>query len=194
MIFLKVTAEKGLKDRFFHGCWLGLALTSDNVVVSDEQGNVMIARSFRRLAEPLCRDVGLFNRIKGTPWHPIVREAAPRVLIDAPPVVPPALLPEPQSRVGEIHGPHRVHIRRNVELKSFGPTPGCPGCHAFLTGATAVGHSEACRERIENLMRQDAASKARVAGAELKRKASGSAAEPGVVARDGKPMEVEGTQ
>ena len=81
-----------------------------------------------------------------------------------------------------------------MELKSFGPTPGCPGCQAFLTGATAVGHSEACRERIENLMRQDAASKARVAGAELKRKASGSAVESGVVARDGKPMEVEGAQ
>ena len=64
VMFLKVAAEKGLKDRFFHGCWLGLALTSDNVNVSDEQGNVMIARSFRRFAEPLCRGVGLFNRIK----------------------------------------------------------------------------------------------------------------------------------
>ena len=87
VMFLKVTAEKGLKDRFFHGCWLGLALTSDNVIVSNEQGNVEIARTVRRLPDPLARDVGLFNKIKGTPWHPIVREAVPRVHIDAPPVV-----------------------------------------------------------------------------------------------------------
>ena len=84
-------------------------------------------------------------------------------------------LPVVPSRAGETHVPHRVHIRGHVELKRYGPTPGCPGCHSFQIGGRPINHSEACRERIENLMRQDAASsKERVDAADTKRMAGGA--------------------
>ena len=43
-----------------------------------------------------------------------------------------------------------------TELEKYGFTEGCPGCIAKQRGEVAKkGHSEACRKRIENLMRQD---------------------------------------
>ena len=43
-----------------------------------------------------------------------------------------------------------------TELEKYGFTPGCPGCIAKQRGEVAKrGHSEACRKRIEDMMRQD---------------------------------------
>ena len=43
-----------------------------------------------------------------------------------------------------------------TDLDKYGLTPGCPGCLAKQRGEIAKrGHSEACRKRIEDMMRQD---------------------------------------
>lgn len=49
----------------------------------------------------------------------------------------------------------RAHIRRAVELRQYGFTEGCPGCEAASKGARELGHSEACRRRIEAKMLED---------------------------------------
>ena len=180
VMFLKVTSQPGLRDRWFHGIWLGLSLKSDNCLVSDSEGNVLTARSFRRFAEGgQARDVDLFRKIKGVPWKPIVSSGDPpaRVLIDAQPVVDAGDLPPRTSRLGEEKGPHRVHIRAGVELRDFGPTTGCPGCDAWQLGLPAVGHSEACRERIENCMRQTEVGRARLGAAKRKSLTAASSSE-----------------
>ena len=56
----------------------------------------------------------------------------------------------------------RVWIRRNVELRQYGFTDGCPGCEAAAKGAQTIGHSDVCRERIEAKMLEDETSAARV--------------------------------
>ena len=56
----------------------------------------------------------------------------------------------------------RAKICRAVELHKYGFTDGCPGCDAAAKGAKAVGHSEACRQRIETEMVEDEVAAARL--------------------------------
>eukprot|EP00973_Karenia_brevis_P043527 6031459-Karenia_brevis.AAC.1 len=74
VMYLNVRKSPGLHDRWYHGCFLGLAMKSDNVIVSDADGDITVARSFRRLPEAIARDAELFNKIRGTPWCPVVRQ------------------------------------------------------------------------------------------------------------------------
>ena len=46
----------------------------------------------------------------------------------------------------------RFRIRRNVELRQYGLTEGCPGCEAAEKRTKAVGHTEVCRKRVEASM------------------------------------------
>ena len=46
------------------------------------------------------------------------------------------------------------------EIDKYGPTPGCVGCQSKMRGeVTRRGHSDRCRQRIEEAMRQDAQDK-----------------------------------
>ena len=54
-----------------------------------------------------------------------------------------------------------------IELEKYGFTEGCPGCIAKQRGEVAKkGHSEACRKRIENLMRQDEGDRKKIEAAD----------------------------
>ena len=48
----------------------------------------------------------------------------------------------------------RFRIRRNVELRQYGLTDGCPGCEAAEKRAKAVGHTEVCRQRVQAMLAQ----------------------------------------
>ena len=55
-------------------------------------------------------------------------------------------------------GPRLVCIRKNVEIRKYGQTPGCQGCHAIATqNPRSVNHSDECRKRVGSAMQDDAA-------------------------------------
>ena len=143
--------DTGYKEAFFFGVLDG----SDEVWAGTPEG-VVKARSFKRLPEDARADAEGFMRVIGTPWEPTPGDiAAPMIgdpiSIEVRPVVPASELPkEPSTRASSRH---HVHIRREVELKKFGMTDGCPGCLAAQLGVTAARHSDACRARIEEAMR-----------------------------------------
>ena len=62
----------------------------------------------------------------------------------------------------------RVYLR-SKDVEKFGATPGCWGCRAVMSGATAAGHSEACRARITSKMTNDDCDRERVEIAEKRR-------------------------
>ena len=64
---------------------------------------------------------------------------------------------------------------REYELKDYGPTPGCPGCDAYIVGGPRVGHNTVCRERITNVVKTTEAGAARVAAADQRMKRSAGA-------------------
>ena len=46
---------------------------------------------------------------------------------------------------------------RRSDIDLYGPTAGCPRCERFARGASGTGgppHTEECRERIKELVRQ----------------------------------------
>ena len=87
----------------------------------------------------------LLLAVKGLPRA----DSAARIRLPAPQVPPEHVLPPP---VGESAGPC---IRRDVEIRKYGVTIGCPGCKATTAGTTAQGHSDECRARIEQKMLED---------------------------------------
>ena len=56
-----------------------------------------------------------------------------------------------------------------MDLQQHGYTDGCPGCDAAANGAKAVGHSNACRQRIEAKMHGDEAAAAKLLRARKRR-------------------------
>ena len=65
------------------------------------------------------------------------------------------------SASGSRRRPFRVPLFR-VYLLVHELTPGCYGCPCIRKGAKICGHSERCRERMEALLAQDPAGKARL--------------------------------
>ena len=63
----------------------------------------------------------------------------------------------------------RAHIRRSVELRQYGFTEGCPGCEAAAKGSKELGHSAACRRRIEANMLEDEISAMAVLRAKMRK-------------------------
>ena len=67
----------------------------------------------------------------------------------------------------------RASIRRAVELRQYGFTAACPGCEAAGQGAKELGHSEACRRRIEAEMLEDEVATLAVVRAQMRKGQAG---------------------
>ena len=99
-------------------------------------------------------DIQLLLAVKGLPWDHRRADPAARVRLPAPEVPPEHVLPPP---VGEPGGSRsrRVYIKRDVEIRKYGVTIGCPGCMAITSETTAQGHSDECWARIEHKMLEE---------------------------------------
>ena len=56
------------------------------------------------------------------------------------------------------------YVKTDV-LKQIGYTPGCPGCRALQTGRTRVGHSDQCRQRAVETMKETVLGRERLTAA-----------------------------
>ena len=134
--------------------WLGHARDSNEAIVGTAEGAYR-AFAVKRMAENERWDAELIQTIQGTPQQPDPGKSGIAIPIgfrfeskltevDVQPV---REMMEPMAR------------RRGItqtELEKYGFTVGCPGCIAKQKGEVAKkGHSEACRKRIEDMMRQD---------------------------------------
>eukprot|EP00971_Amphidinium_carterae_P039882 782766-Amphidinium_carterae.2 len=122
----------------------------------------------RRLPESQKGAAEIVKSLRGVPWRPDgnveeewawlrVRVAVPNTVVSREQLPPPV--------VDDIAARH-VYIRRNVELKKFGFTERCPGCHAAKHGGVSANHSAECRGRIVRAMRADEELSKRVLEAE----------------------------
>ena len=76
------------------------------------------------------------------------------IMLELDPVGPsltPATLPEVPETAVRPEIPRRMSARR-PDLEKFQYTTGCYGCKALQTGGAQTGHSEACRQRISDLL------------------------------------------
>ena len=103
----------------------------------------------------------MMRDLVGLPWRlrPKVEESesevrVPRAIeVELPPL---ALEEEPVPKPAEgrkrRYEPRGIYIRRNVELREFGYTPGCDGCDAARMELSHKHHSSACKARIREEM------------------------------------------
>ena len=140
-------------ERWFRGHWLGKKQGTEEHLVLKSDGLVVRARAVREFEEK----VGLkdLEHIKSTPHDPLGTLRRTRV-------------PDQLQR-GLEHGaddreagarnyvPKRMQITKEMVLR-YGPTKGCRKCAGVASGDGGyqyVHHSEACRTRLEEAIKDD---------------------------------------
>ena len=109
------------------GIWLGINERSSDSFIATEDGEVVGARSVKRLPEEdrWCRELVQANR--GTPWNPSGSDAGPDVIFrERDPAETSAPLPVPRP---ELPVPRRVKLLWR-DFDRHGYTDGCPGCRS----------------------------------------------------------------
>ena len=143
----RVTTEpmNRITPRCQYGIWLGMRNNSAECFIGNADG-VFRAREIRRL-EPQDRwDKRAIHRVIGVPW----RTTDGRWTVDRPEVqVDPISIPPPPFNVVRIQ---RERITKQ-DIDEFGATIGCPGCNAIKDNKRAQAHSDRCRKRIEESLR-----------------------------------------
>ena len=135
-----------MQERWFPGIWLGKKLHTEEHLVMKEDGLVVRSRAVRENSQNLTMED--YDKLINTP-HDLtgtVKTATMRTV-----------LPEVHAQEQELgsYKPRRAKITKNI-IDKFGPTARCTKCRAITrgdSGMEAVGHSAACRERIEELMK-----------------------------------------
>ena len=136
------------------GVWLGHTRDSNEAIVGTVDASVR-AYAVKRMADDERWNAENIQQMQGLPQQPDPKRPGLRVPIritlgeEVTEVQP----REVQKDVEPL--PRRMGITA-TELEKYGYTDNCPGCQAKRRGAVAKkGHSEACRKRIEELMKQD---------------------------------------
>ena len=145
--------------------WLGHARDSNETIVGTTEGAVK-TYAIKRMPEDERWDAEFIRNIRGIPQQPDPKRKGA--------TIPISFKFESISTEGETHPskeiPEPMSRRRGItqiELEKYGFTPGCPGCLAKQRGEIAKrGHSEACRKRIEDMMRQDGEDRKKIEAAD----------------------------
>ena len=117
--------------------------------------------SFRRLPPQERWPQAGWSELRGFPWdvRPRARNSPKPALGDDEPRQP--IL---EHAMAPPEGPRRLYVLKN-DVEHFGPSPGCPGCDSVIaTGSVqpGAGHTQACRERFIELLKQDEAGQRRL--------------------------------
>ena len=145
----RISAGARWQEGIFLGI-LGGGVGAGDYAIGTPDG-VQPARAIKMVPEIDAWDIELLLAVKGLPWDRRRADPAARIRLLAPEVPPEHVLPPP---VGETAGPRsrRVNIRRDVEIRKYGVTIGCPGCMAITAGTDRSGafRRVPCQDRAEN--------------------------------------------
>ena len=177
----RVARRAGLESAFIPAVHVGHHGRSGALMALTEHGAVK-ARSFKKVPESDRFVASKLEKLKGLPWNLLGSLEEPLVawpdaqgisILPAPVGMPP-LPPQMQDR--------RMYVT-SADVKKYGGSEGCQACTQVYTfGRTNVTHSDACRRRIQELMKGDDVGRARL-DASRKRKAGSQTFE-----RDAPPM------
>ena len=165
---LDVQKDKSKIDaQWESGIWLGIARESNEALVGTSSG-VTRAYAIKRRATDERWDGDAITTMMGTPQRPNPEKAglhiptriAPKVGDPGSGVAPGGVAPGENEGIPEAMPIPDPLTRRmpitHKEIEKYGYTDGCPGCDAKKRGEVARrGHSEKCRRRIEEALRND---------------------------------------
>ena len=109
-------------------------------------------------------DAGRILEMRATPWSPDGSDNAFDTQVGM--ERPAEMVPQDPGEVLMENKVARTYLRR-ADFEQWGLSEGCPGCRYLGTGqGRQQAHSEACRKRIEGLLKGDSAGSARLAAAD----------------------------
>ena len=129
---------------------------SGGSIVGNNDG-VFKTRIVRRVPFDDRWHYGLLQSLGGVPWKPNPQvDESEKVVQDAVPPLPsgsPTIPQAPPHVIFKEEAPRKVYVKTDL-LKQIGYTFGCPGCRALQPGRTRVGHSDECRKRAADAMKE----------------------------------------
>ncbi len=147
-----------MKEKWLDGTWLGWDDRTGEHLVAIPSGPVVRVRSVRPVAEGSRWSAEAVEKIIATPNEPNPKN---RQQGDAPPAADIVDgkagdggqdLPEPVVREDD----HREFRITSTMLERFGYSRDCVGCTNKRLGLAHRGHTDACRQRLEEAMNRDA--------------------------------------
>ncbi|CAE7251708.1 unnamed protein product [Symbiodinium sp. CCMP2592] len=156
-----------LDSRWQSGVYLGLRLQSTEKIVGTNQG-IFVVQSIKRKPEGQQWDSDLVKAVRGLPWKTSPDETGDGVRLPEPLTVRAQVeegLPPPARELvkPEVAPFRRTYIRQS-DLDKFGYTAGCEACSAIREGRrrTGINHTEHCRSRIMEALKESESGKARL--------------------------------
>ena len=154
-----VGVSRKLETQWQFGVFIGVRRSSGELVVADQLHGVKCARTIRRVPLQSRWVVGYLEWVKFTPWNlgasdPLAEGEQSRFDVKA---GPGARMSEDERAQVLLREPvtHRTH-RFKKDFEQFGYTNRCPGCSSLLRDIHPQPHSEACRLRMDLIMRNHA--------------------------------------
>ena len=142
---------------------MGMLNSSSEAVVVTEQGMAIktLSANIRRIPESERWDADRKLGIRAVPWSPDGSDNAFDIQVGM--ERPAEMVPRDPGEVLMENKVARTYLRR-ADFERWGLSEGCPGCRYLRTGqGRQQAHSEACRRRIEGLLKGDPSGSARLA-------------------------------
>jgi hypothetical protein len=127
------------------GVYVGVRSKSGEFIIADREG-IWKARSVRRRPVDERWDAGNLGLVRNFPWKTQEGAAVKTEVIH---MHPSELAQDPVAAEAI---PRQVYIRAN-DLHQHGFTSGCRGCTSIIRGRPRQGHSKACRERLQEALK-----------------------------------------
>ena len=146
------------RERWEYAIFVGIKRRSGEVWLAAD-GKIFSARSVRRIPvlERWCEDC--VKWVTRAPWSRY--KDAPAADED----LPEDLVMEARPLLGEMRGPTIINTKakaprefyiKKEDAEKHGYTRGCGGCSSWFRGLGRQPHSEKCRERFREIMKEDA--------------------------------------
>eukprot|EP00973_Karenia_brevis_P088248 12236724-Karenia_brevis.AAC.1 len=156
--------KNNLEPKFEYGIWAGIEPGSSEAIILTQEG-VRLSRSVRRLPFEERYDKQLLKEVKGRPWDKKAagdeEEVMNSVKINVTERRPEEVPPIPELEVDEPKV-RRYKIERDI-IEEYGMTPKCYGCRAIMLDIRQQPHSEECRRRITELIKDTQRGKEKIA-------------------------------
>ena len=150
---MKGQKEHKLDGKWNEGYFLGFYWRTGEAIVGTSEGAVR-AGTIRRVGAHRRWDAEGLDSVRGVPWQwdPETNEVPDKLLV--------RMLSDDEKK--HLLGPeteggpkqvYRMRLKRDDFIER-GFTEGCLGCRAILSGGGVRNHSEACRKRMEGILKE----------------------------------------
>ena len=153
--------QEKLNPKWSDGVYLGFKVQSQEIIIMDmETEKIKYTRTARRVPEEDRWSLSNVDLVKVVPWNfgagdeeadgeipEFDAKHGPATRLTA------AEMEEIAARPDQ-HIAHKAHLKKEDFMK-YGYTERCGGCSAMLRGMKAQPHSDSCRRRMENLLKDD---------------------------------------